>query len=262
MAATNIAKRELRQVIKKSISEIPSESIASQCQHLPKLRATSWRADAIYPTALVALKILFSMPEYMSANRIGIYLSMPTGEILTTSIVEDAFLRGKRVFIPYIDKSPLPLAGGRPASVMDMLALHSKADFEAFARDGWGIPTPSRESVSGRENCLGDIGRGMEERVGIEEGEGGLDLMVMPGMAFDMGLRRLGHGKGYFDFFLQRYSDSRENGTPMPCLVGLALKEQVLPDGESVPTDATDWTLDKLIVGDGRLLHSNIHTKS
>ncbi|KAH0559560.1 hypothetical protein GP486_003925 [Trichoglossum hirsutum] len=242
MAATNIAKRELRQVIRKSISEVPPESIASQ--------------------SLVALNILLSMPEYMSARRIGIYLSMPAGEILTASMVEDAFLGGKRVFIPYIHKSPLPIVGGQPASMMDMLSLHSKADFEAFARDRWGIPTPSKESVSGRENCLGDTGRGIEERVGIEEGEGGLDLMVMPGMAFDMGLRRLGHGKGYFDFFLQRYSDSRKKGTPVPCLVGLALKEQVLPDGESIPTDATDWTLDKLIVGDGRLLHSNTNTKS
>src|SRR5437667_9368397 len=100
------------------------------------------------------------MPEYLSAKRISIYLSMPAREISTASIVEDALRREKKVFIPCTRKVPLTLTGGHPASVMDMLALHSKADFEAFARDSWGIPTPSKESVSGRENCLGDTGRG------------------------------------------------------------------------------------------------------
>jgi 5-formyltetrahydrofolate cyclo-ligase len=158
------------------------------------------------------------MPEYVSAKRISVYLSMPTGEISTTSIVEDALVQDKKVFIPFIRKASSPLAGGHPAPVMDMLALHSKTDFEAFVRDSWGIPTPSKESVPARENCLGDTGRGNEEWVGIEEGEGGLDLIIMPGMAFDTGLRRLGHGKGYYDFFLQRYSDSRKKGVPMSCL--------------------------------------------
>ncbi|KAH0534218.1 hypothetical protein FGG08_007194 [Glutinoglossum americanum] len=242
MAAIKAAKKELRQLVRKSLLEISSESIASQTQ--------------------IALKIFFSMPEYVSAKRISVYLSMPAGEISTTPIVEDALLQEKEVFIPCISKAQLPLAVGNHASVMDMLALHSKAEFEAFTRDNWGIPAPSKESLSGRENCLGDLGRRKEEWVGIEEGEGGLDLIVMPGMAFDTGLRRLGHGKGYYDLFLQRYSDSRRKRTPMPRLVGLALKEQVLPDGESVPTEDTDWALDELIVGDGRLLHSNIRPKS
>ncbi|KAI9774579.1 MAG: hypothetical protein M1840_002828 [Geoglossum simile] len=240
MAAVKIAKKELRRLIKKSLKEISAESITSQTQ--------------------VALKILFSTPEYASAKRISVYLSMPMGEILTTPIVEDALRQDKKVFVPCIGKAQLSPAGGYPTSIMDMVALHSKADFEAFSRDSWGIPIPSTDSISGRENCLGDTGRGRAEWVGIEEGEGGLDLIVIPGMAFDTGLRRLGHGKGYYDFFLQRYLSSTKGVTPMPFLVGLALKEQVLPDGESVPTDENDWLLDQVIVGDGRLLHSNTHT--
>ncbi len=39
-------------------------------------------------------------------------------------------------------------------------------------------------------------------------------------------------------------------------IVGLALAEQVLPEGERVPTDASDWPLDCLLVGDGRVLRS------
>jgi hypothetical protein len=36
--------------------------------------------------------------------------------------------------------------------------------------------------------------------------------------------------------------------------VGLALNEQVLPAQEAVPSDATDYKLDALILGNGELL--------
>lgn len=39
-------------------------------------------------------------------------------------------------------------------------------------------------------------------------------------------------------------------------LVGLALKEQILPTEQDVPTDASDWPLDVLIVGDGSIIRS------
>jgi len=39
-----------------------------------------------------------------------------------------------------------------------------------------------------------------------------------------------------------------------PTPVGLALKEQLLPDEDSVPADDTDWRLDALVLGDGNVL--------
>jgi len=75
---------------------------------------------------------------------------------------------------------------------MDMLSLHSLADYQSFKPDNWGIPTIPGDSISARRNCL-------------EGEESGLDLIVMPGVAFDEGFKRLGHGKGYYDYFLARY---------------------------------------------------------
>lgn len=108
---------------------------------------------------------------------------MPVGELSTTGIVRDALQRGKRVYIPYIHTH-------NKTSVMDMLALESMTEFESLQPDKWGIPSLQSTQADGRPDCFTT----------------GLDLVVMPGMAFDRDFRRLGHGKGYYDHFLTRYS--------------------------------------------------------
>ena len=85
---------------------------------------------------------------------------------------------------------------------MDMLALHSKEDYASLKPDSWEIPSLSEDSLNGRENALG--GHGVDGD-GEKDWSGGLDLILMPGMAFDEGMGRLGHGRGFYDFFLQRF---------------------------------------------------------
>jgi 5-formyltetrahydrofolate cyclo-ligase len=140
------------------------------------------------------------MPEYKAAQRISVYLSMPGGEITTTNIVRDALDQGKKVFIPYTYNLNSP-RDGQPKSIMDMVELQSMKDFESLEPDKWGIPTPSKDSISSRANCFGSIGVTDGNTASISEG---LDLIVMPGMAFDLNFGRLGHGKGFYDFFLTR----------------------------------------------------------
>ncbi|KAI9840361.1 MAG: hypothetical protein M1837_001662 [Sclerophora amabilis] len=183
---------------------------------------------------------------------------MPSGEISTAPIVYESLARGKQVFVPYTHKalSPNP---DLPKSVMDMVSLKSRDDYESLKPDAWGIPTPSRDSILEREDCLKEM-EAQAQMVGDEEKSTiGLDMIVMPGMAFDSCLRRLGHGKGFYDFFLKRYQEHWDKGkgikARVPILVGMALKEQVLADNLEIPTDETDWLLDRLIVGDGKVLH-------
>jgi 5-formyltetrahydrofolate cyclo-ligase len=66
---------------------------------------------------------------------------------------------------------------------------------------------------------------------------GEIDLLVVPGVAFDPGGGRLGHGKGYYDRLLRRAP--RE--TPS---VGLAFECQVFPE---VPMMEHDVFLHKVI---------------
>jgi 5-formyltetrahydrofolate cyclo-ligase len=204
------------------------------------------------------------MPEYQAARRISVYLSMPGGEISTTDIVRNALDEGKKVFIPYTYTLDTP-SQGQPKSIMDMLELHSMNDFDSLKPDKWGIPTPSKDSISSRANCFGGTGVTNGKTDSVKDG---LDLIVMPGMAFDAHFGRLGHGKGFYDFFLARchhvshmpfrgknywYSVCGGLGLTDHVKVGLSLTEQLLPPNESVPMDSSDFRLDALVTGAGEL---------
>ena len=97
---------------------------------------------------------------------------------------------------------------------MDMVSLQSREDYESLKLDKWGIPTPDPDSVTGRSRCLSDPNADHEA---IPEAT--LDMMLMPGVAFDEQRRRIGHGKGFYDSFLHSYREmhiaavSGEEGT-------------------------------------------------
>ena len=161
------------------------------------------------PASRITTEIL-NLPAYQKARRISAFLSMPSREVSTYEIVLHAIDNGKAVFVPYIHQNQTNISQ-KLASVMDMLALHSKEDLESLKPDAWGIPTLDESSVASRENALS--GHGIDIAVtgansAPETSHGlGLDIMLVPGVAFDMENRRLGHGKGYYDRYLQRYKD-------------------------------------------------------
>lgn len=65
-----------------------------------------------------------------------------------------------------------------------------------------------------------------------------LDLVVVPGVAFDKKGNRLGRGRGYYDYFLHRLKAYK---TPS---IGLAFDFQILP---SIPTTCDDKEVDRVI---------------
>ncbi|CAL5874193.1 uncharacterized protein PFLUO_LOCUS8481 [Penicillium psychrofluorescens] len=215
--ALRSAKRDLRKSMRQVLGQISSPAIAQQSR--------------------VATQRFLSLAEYQNARSIAVYLSMPAGELSTTGIVHDALQRGKQVYIPYIHSV-------HSTSVMDMLSLTSLAELEVLQPDPWGIPSLSPAQVAGRPDCFATAATG-------------LDLIVMPGMAFDQGFRRLGHGKGYYDHFLTRYSqwNQKTSQTPqkMPFLVALSLQEQMMT-ADPIPVGEHDWLVDAIVVGDGRYL--------
>jgi 5-formyltetrahydrofolate cyclo-ligase len=183
---------------------------------------------------------------------------MPSSEIQTDAIVRHALQSGKQVFVPYLFK-PVNPPEGTPKSVMDMVDIRSLSDYESLQPDSWGIPTIAADTVGEREHILG---KPTKESTG-------LDMILMPGVAFDTDpktgfVRRLGHGKGFYDYFLHRYMEmmgSQVGGSSIVpgtdvLLYGLAHEEQRLKtdDGHSVPVGEYDSLLHGLLVGDGSLL--------
>ncbi|KAL5340399.1 hypothetical protein BJX70DRAFT_396907 [Aspergillus crustosus] len=236
MAGIQAAKKDLRKRMRQALQGIPADSIVTQSR--------------------IVANRLFALPEYQRAQRIGVYLSMPTGELSTTAIVEDALKNHKQVFVPYIHSIETTTTHQK-TSVMDMLALDSMEEFLSLERDNWGIPSLTQAQASSKRNCFG--GTGLSAAIAKDTtSPSGLDLIVMPGMAFDPGFRRLGHGKGYYDSFLTRYlrweAESGADTRKIPLLVALSLKEQTLSPPEEIPVTNHDWPVAILLVGDDRCL--------
>lgn len=66
----------------------------------------------------------------------------------------------------------------------------------------------------------------------------------MPGVAFDLKGNRLGHGKGYYDRYLNRY---KQKFGMLPYTIALAYKEQLV---QSVPVGDNDVPVNEILTSD------------
>ncbi|KAK5878018.1 hypothetical protein CesoFtcFv8_025470 [Champsocephalus esox] len=163
----------------------------------------------------VLSKQLFRHPKYVSCKRIAVFLSMHD-EVRTEEIIRDVFKCGKSCFIPRYESS---------SNHMDMLQLRSLQDMETLPLTAWNIQQPAAEDSS-REEALS---------------EGGLDLILMPGLGFDSLGKRLGRGKGFYDTYLER---CMKHPKGKPYTIALAFKEQLLPE---IPVDDNDVLIDEVL---------------
>lgn len=192
------AKKALRKEIKSRLSLLGENEIATQSEQ--------------------AQKVILNLDQYKQAKSLSIYLSMPAAEAQTSLLVRDALRSGKQVFVPflYAPTQDVAVGGGKPRKVMDLLRLNSESEYDGLSKDAWGIPSLSADSVGDRENAMG--GKGLTlvgDRVSDGNGnDGGLDLVVVPAVAFDTHLDRLGHGAGFYDAFLTRFCSQGKRAKP------------------------------------------------
>lgn len=175
--------------------------------------ATLGEQDKARQSFLVTEKVI-AHPSYQKAQRIAVFLSMPD-EIQTEEIIRHAFQSGKQCFIPrYTAKS----------NHMDMVKLASAEEIKTLPLTAWNIHQPALDDT--REEALAS---------------GGLDLILMPGLAFDKNGNRLGRGKGYYDVYLQRCV---QHPSGKPYTLALAFKEQIC---DSVPVGENDIQIDDIL---------------
>ncbi|KAI8974303.1 hypothetical protein BDB01DRAFT_806979 [Pilobolus umbonatus] len=162
---------------------------------------------------------LLKLEVFEKSRNVSVYLSKPYSEVITTNIITYLCSSGKTCYIPRCD-----------GDTMEMVKLNGLEDFHSLTINKWNIPEPSLE----------------EEREIATQ----LDIILVPGVAFDLQKNRIGHGKGYYDKYIQKcnqYAD--EHQISRPKTVGLALTEQLIGPGR-IPMEDTDQTLDYVITPD------------
>ncbi|KAG1802273.1 uncharacterized protein HD556DRAFT_1228484 [Suillus plorans] len=181
------------------------------------------QSDIQSQSQAITEKVL-SLPAFQQCKTVSCYLSMPAAEVQTTSLILNILGDlGKTLFVPSITSSD---------AYMDFVRVYTEEDYRSFPAGLWGIPEPTPEWSSKKlfdADC------------------NDLDLILVPGVAFDQSLSRLGHGKGYYDRFITSYSSS--TGRSKPLLVALALEQQLLEHGQ-VPMFDHDWKMDMIITPD------------
>lgn len=146
---------------------------------------------------------LKELPEVQQARVVHCYVSW-RNEVDTRSFIRDMLDSGKRVVVPVVDLSRRTL-------------LHSEIkSFDDLAPGTFGILEPRREAL---------------RPISPKE----LDLVIVPGVMFDLRGRRIGFGGGYYDDFLRLVSCPK---------IGLAYQFQVV---EVLPQRPADERVDMIV---------------
>ncbi len=149
---------------------------------------------------------LFNEEVFKKAKLVMFYVSLKD-EVSTFSMIDEAIKAGKRVSVPVILKEEKRLIAGE--------IRNRSEDLES---QHFGIYQPKPGHV--REVPLEDI-----------------DLVIVPGIAFDRNNMRLGRGHGYYDRFLCGLPKKTKT-------IGLAFDFQVV---ENLPQDSHDIPVWKTI---------------
>lgn len=146
---------------------------------------------------------LFKEKAFKEAKVVMFYVSLKD-EVDTLSMIDEAIAAGKRVCVPVIIKEERRLMAGEIKNRM--------ADLE---KQHFGIYQPKDGRV--KEVPLEDI-----------------DLIIVPGIAFDTNNMRLGRGHGYYDRFLSSVPNKAKT-------IGLAFDFQVVDNLPQDPHDIPVW---------------------
>ncbi len=148
-------------------------------------------------------KNLLGLEEFAKAKTVMFYISKGS-EVNTTMIIEEGLRRGKKVVVPVTKLEERELVAS------ELL------DLDELKLGAFDVPEPKDAKL-----------------ISVDE----IDLIVVPGVAFDTKGHRLGYGLGFYDRFL---CSVRDDAT----IVALAYDSQVL---DEIPNDHHDVPAEMII---------------
>ncbi|MEI6526596.1 MAG: 5-formyltetrahydrofolate cyclo-ligase [Planctomycetota bacterium] len=200
-----------------SSSGEPINEVSERKAAIRKQAHENRRAQADKDAVSVSIVDRFmKLPEYAAAQTVMFYVDV-RDEARTRHALPEALTTGKRIVVPYCVDGELELFW---LESMDELELGMYRILE---------PKAELRTVASKKLQPED-----------------LDLIMVPGVAFDRQGGRTGHGKGYYDKLL-------EHAKPQTPLVALAFECQLF---DEIPMDSHDIYMDKVVtesaVYDGR----------
>jgi 5-formyltetrahydrofolate cyclo-ligase len=174
-------------------------------RHATRIHRDSLHVDDRHRHARIIKKHLFEQDEYREARAVMFYAAFGS-EVPTSEIIESALRDGKVVVLPIADMQS------------NNLVLRKIRDLTHLKESEYGIPEPVIEHTDDfvAEN---------------------IDLVIVPGIAFDEEGSRIGYGGGFYDRFMQLLS-------PNVPLLSIAFELQVVP---KIPSESHDLPVDKII---------------
>lgn len=195
-----------------AVSQMKAAKMAIRADIKSKLKLMT-AEDKIRQSKIIQEKFV-NHCRYKSSRRVSIFVNMET-EVSTEPIIRQIISDGKECFIPKYDDQ---------SRQMDMVKLSSFKELEELPLTKWHIKQhahfdPSQEALK----------------------TGGLDLIVVPAVAFTQEGARLGHGKGYYDIYYNRCLQSQAQ---RPYTMGLCFSQQIVP---AIPMDSHDMIVDEVL---------------
>eukprot|EP00551_Chaetoceros_affinis_P006156 CAMPEP_0203671642 /NCGR_PEP_ID=MMETSP0090-20130426/7362_1 /ASSEMBLY_ACC=CAM_ASM_001088 /TAXON_ID=426623 /ORGANISM="Chaetoceros affinis, Strain CCMP159" /LENGTH=261 /DNA_ID=CAMNT_0050536753 /DNA_START=226 /DNA_END=1011 /DNA_ORIENTATION=+ len=222
-------KQKLRKEIRSKLKALSKEEISSQSTYV-------WSE-------------LYNLPQYQSAKSVGLFLSMPKGEIHTDGVCQQVLNDGKDLYVPRVGLD-------FEQCDMDMIKVKVKVNVESNNNDSTDTNTSTSTSTS--SECNNNSGSDIfhkdwpRNKWGIPEAPsyltqlaqpGELDLIIVPGLGFDRDGGRLGQGKGYYDRFITKMSVKEQK---RPFLIAVGLEPSFVEGG--IPVNDHDCQMDMLIL--------------
>ena len=155
--------------------------------------------------SLAIQKKLFGLDAFRRARTVCFFVGIDT-EVDTLPMIEKSLSMGKRVLVPRVQLEKKELKFFEVRDLHQELSLGTLGILEPNA---WAKAADPKDA----------------------------DCVIVPGLAFDAGGRRLGRGAGYYDRFLAGLG-------PRAKKIGLAFSFQVLPE---IPHEKHDHLLDEVL---------------